>query len=36
MVVVRIRDEEELLRREFGKEWEEYHYRTKRFLLGII
>jgi protein-S-isoprenylcysteine O-methyltransferase Ste14 len=36
MVVVRIRDEEELLKREFGKQWEEYHNRTKIFLPGIM
>lgn len=36
MVIIRIRDEEEVLRREFGKEWEAYHQNTKRFLPRII
>lgn len=29
---VRVRDEEEMLRKEFGREWELYHAKTKRFL----
>ncbi|KUJ10288.1 uncharacterized protein LY89DRAFT_723540 [Mollisia scopiformis] len=33
---VRVRDEEEMLRREFGREWVEWHERTKRFVPGII
>lgn len=28
---VRVQDEEAMLREEFGREWEEYHRRTKRF-----
>jgi protein-S-isoprenylcysteine O-methyltransferase Ste14 len=33
---VRVRDEEEMLRREFGREWEEWHERTKRFVPGVF
>jgi len=32
----RVRDEESLLKETFGKEWEYYHKRTKRFLPGVI
>ncbi len=32
----RIRNEESMLKRTFGTEWEEYHRRTKRFLPGVI
>ena len=32
----RIPNEEAMLRKEFGKEWEEYHRTTKRFVPGII
>ncbi len=33
---VRVQDEEEMLRRSFGREWEEWHARTKRFVPGVI
>jgi protein-S-isoprenylcysteine O-methyltransferase Ste14 len=33
---VRVRDEEAMLRDEFGKEWIEYHSKTKRFIPGIL
>ena len=32
----RIPNEEAMLKKEFGKEWEEYHRTTKRFVPGII
>ena len=32
----RTRNEEAMLRRTFGTEWDEYHRRTKRFLPGVI
>jgi protein-S-isoprenylcysteine O-methyltransferase Ste14 len=32
----RIRNEESMLKRTFGTEWEEYHRRTKPFLPGVI
>lgn len=31
----RVEDEEQMLRAEFGREWEAYHSRTKRFIPGI-
>jgi len=31
-VGIRVADEEEMLRATFGKEWEDYHTRTKRFV----
>ncbi|EKD19782.1 uncharacterized protein L3040_001873 [Drepanopeziza brunnea f. sp. 'multigermtubi'] len=31
----RVQDEEEMLRQEFGKEWEAYSRKTKRFIPGI-
>ncbi|KAI9054780.1 hypothetical protein LZ554_001927 [Drepanopeziza brunnea f. sp. 'monogermtubi'] len=34
-VVQRVQDEEEMLRQEFGKEWEAYSRKTKRFIPGI-
>ncbi|KAF2274471.1 uncharacterized protein EI97DRAFT_435018 [Westerdykella ornata] len=33
---LRVRDEEVMMKEEFGKEWEEYHARTKRFVPGIF
>jgi len=35
-VKIRVTDEEEMLRREFGEEWETYHAKTKRFLPGLF
>jgi len=35
-LAIRVKDEEDMMRREFGKEWEVYHNTTKRFLPGII
>lgn len=32
----RVRDEEDMLRDQFGKEWEEWHRETKRFVPGIF
>jgi protein-S-isoprenylcysteine O-methyltransferase Ste14 len=32
----RVRQEEEMLRREFGREWEEWHKRTARFIPWIF
>lgn len=34
--VQRVLDEEEMLRETFGKEWEEWHRSTKRFIPGIV
>lgn len=33
---VRVRDEERMLRARFGKEWELWHARTKRFVPGVF
>jgi protein-S-isoprenylcysteine O-methyltransferase Ste14 len=35
-ISVRVKDKEAMLKREFGKEWEEYHRRTKRFIPGVF
>jgi protein-S-isoprenylcysteine O-methyltransferase Ste14 len=35
-VIVRIRDEQELLQKESENEWEDYHRVTDRFLPGIL
>jgi protein-S-isoprenylcysteine O-methyltransferase Ste14 len=35
-ITVRIRNEEEMLKAAFSKEWEEYHKNTARFIPGII
>jgi len=35
-VGIRVRDEETMLKKEFGREWEEYHRKTKRFIPGIF
>jgi len=35
-VMVRIRDEQEVLQKDFEKEWEDYHRVTDRFLPGIF
>lgn len=32
----RVREEEDMLRETFGKEWEEWHRQTARFIPGII
>jgi protein-S-isoprenylcysteine O-methyltransferase Ste14 len=32
----RVRNEEYMLKKTFGTEWEDYHRRTKRFLPGVI
>jgi protein-S-isoprenylcysteine O-methyltransferase Ste14 len=32
----RVRDEEEMLRQQFGKEWEVWHRDTKRFIPGLF
>lgn len=32
----RVRDEEDMMRGQFGKEWEEWHRETKRFVPGIF
>jgi protein-S-isoprenylcysteine O-methyltransferase Ste14 len=33
---VRVKDEEAVLKKEFGREWEEYHRRTMRFIPGVF
>jgi protein-S-isoprenylcysteine O-methyltransferase Ste14 len=33
---VRVKDEEEMLHKAFGREWEEYHAKTKRFIPGVL
>lgn len=33
---MRVKDEEAMLKSEFGREWEEYHRRTKRFIPGVF
>jgi protein-S-isoprenylcysteine O-methyltransferase Ste14 len=33
---IRVKDEETMLKAEFGQEWEEYHRKTKRFIPGIF
>lgn len=35
-LMVRVRDEEEMLRQHFGKEWEDWHRTTKRFIPGLL
>ncbi|PMD60711.1 uncharacterized protein K444DRAFT_612409 [Hyaloscypha bicolor E] len=35
-VGIRVKDEEAMLKREFGREWEKYHRKTKRFIPGIF
>ncbi|KAJ5180132.1 Phospholipid methyltransferase [Penicillium capsulatum] len=35
-LMVRVRDEEEMLRQHFGKQWEEWHRATKRFIPGLF
>lgn len=35
-VRMRVKDEEAMLKTEFGKEWEVWHAQTKRFIPGII
>lgn len=34
--VRRIKDEEVMMRREFGEEWERWHARTKRLVPGVL
>ena len=33
---IRVKDEETMLKKEFGREWEEYHQRTRRYIPGIF
>ena len=33
---LRVNDEEAMLKKEFGREWEEYHQRTARFIPGVF
>jgi protein-S-isoprenylcysteine O-methyltransferase Ste14 len=33
---IRTKDEETMLKKEFGREWEKYHRRTKRYIPGIF
>jgi protein-S-isoprenylcysteine O-methyltransferase Ste14 len=35
-LAIRVRNEEGMLRRAFGTQWEEYHSRTKRFIPGLL
>lgn len=35
-MMARVRDEEEMLKQHFGKEWEEWHAKTGRFIPGIL
>ena len=35
-ITVRIRNEEEMLKDAFGKEWEDYHRNTARFIPGVF
>jgi protein-S-isoprenylcysteine O-methyltransferase Ste14 len=35
-IVVRVKDEEAMLRKEFGSEWEAWHKKTMRFIPGVI
>jgi protein-S-isoprenylcysteine O-methyltransferase Ste14 len=35
MMSRRVREEEEMLKKTFGKEWEEWHGRTARLIPGI-
>lgn len=35
-VWLRVKDEEAMLKKEFGKEWIEYHSKTKRFIPWVI
>jgi len=35
-LLLRVGDEEEMMQKEFGKEWLEYHQRTKRFIPWVI
>jgi protein-S-isoprenylcysteine O-methyltransferase Ste14 len=36
LLVVRVRDEERMLRGSFGKEWEVWHTKTGRFIPGVF
>ncbi|KAJ5889617.1 Phospholipid methyltransferase [Penicillium tannophilum] len=36
LLALRVRDEEDMLRRKFGKEWEEWLAKTKRVVPGIL
>jgi len=35
-VLVRVRDEENMLKERFGMEWERWHGRTRRFVPGLV
>jgi protein-S-isoprenylcysteine O-methyltransferase Ste14 len=34
--LMRIRDEEEMMKETFGKEWDDYHAKTKRLIPGLF
>jgi protein-S-isoprenylcysteine O-methyltransferase Ste14 len=36
IVIVRVSEEEAMLRRTFGDEWESYHRNTRRFVPGLF
>ncbi|KAJ6088529.1 Phospholipid methyltransferase [Penicillium sp. IBT 16267x] len=36
LLALRMRDEEEMLKHKFGKEWEEWHATTRRIIPGIL
>ncbi|KAJ5166279.1 uncharacterized protein N7482_005060 [Penicillium canariense] len=36
VLFMRVKDEEEMLRQKFGKEWEQWHRSTKRFIPAIL
>ncbi|KAJ5757319.1 Phospholipid methyltransferase [Penicillium nucicola] len=35
-LIMRVRDEEDMLRQKFGKKWEVWHRSTKRFIPGLV
>jgi protein-S-isoprenylcysteine O-methyltransferase Ste14 len=35
-LILRVRDEEKMLKEKFGKEWENWHSRTARFIPWIV
>jgi protein-S-isoprenylcysteine O-methyltransferase Ste14 len=35
-LIMRVRDEERMLKKAFGKEWEDWHARTARFIPGVF
>ncbi|KAJ5698958.1 hypothetical protein N7462_000963 [Penicillium macrosclerotiorum] len=36
MLFTRVKDEEEMLKQKFGKQWDKWHQSTKRFIPGIL